>query len=413
MLVGRRFGITLLVCAGIGSAAADRATAQVAVVGGSSTFITPGMTVGSIGPWSGGPWSGGPWSGSPWSGGYRGFSIGYGGGSYGTSYYSSGYGGGWGGGYIDDGFWGGGGWGGAPYWGGYGGYYALPPLVLPAETIYGPGPVRRLMGLDPPLGTPIVNNTIINLPSQAQGFGVLAPGQQAPPRAGVRPSNAQARDLAKRQITAGDTLFAKQQYAQALEAYKQAMRAAPDLADSHFRQMVALVALGRYDAAVDAVKSGMRISKETVNGHFRIPAMYGDNVMARTAHLETLAKLTAERPSSDLFFLAGVMLFFDNPPQRSAPFFEQAAQLAVVEHWHIDVFREVLKRLAQVPGANGQAANGPVANGPAPNGAAANGPAPNGPAVGAPVPMPPADGPAKRGVFRVPPPADADGGREI
>jgi len=337
--------------------------AQVAVVGGSSTFVSPGFTVGMAGPWGGGAWAGGPWSG-----GYRGFSIGYGG-TYGTSYYSSGYySPGYYGGYSYPNYWGDGYWGGDPYWGGYGGVYALPPLVLPAETIYGPGAVRRFMGIDPPLGTPVVNNTIINLPSQAQGFGVVAPGQQAPRAAGVRPSNAAARDLAKRQITAGDTLFGKQQYAQALEAYKQAARAAPDLADSHFRQMVALVALGRYETAVDAVKNGMRISKDSINGQFRVSAMYGDNLMARAAHLESLAKLTAERRTSDLYFLAGVMLFFDNPPQRSAPFFEQASQIAVVERWHIDVFREVLKRLpeaaaqangdqpAAVPGVGAEAA---------------------------------------------------------
>jgi tetratricopeptide (TPR) repeat protein len=250
----------------------------------------------------------------------------------------------------------------------------------------------------------VVNNTIINLPSQAQGFGVVAPGQQPARPAGVRPSNAAARDLAKRQIAAGDTLFGKQQYAQALESYKQAARAAPDLADSHFRQMVALVALGRYETAVDAVKNGMRISKDTINGQFRVSAMYGDNLMARAAHLEALAKLTAERRTSDLYFLAGVMLFFDDPPQRSAPFFEQASQIAVVERWHIDVFREVLKRLPEAAAqANG---DGPAAAAVPGEGAARAGEA-AGAAAGANAPA----APAKR-VMR-PAPDDPAGAREI
>jgi hypothetical protein len=333
--------------------------------------VTPGMTVGTIGPWPGS---------------YGGFATSFGGATFTSGY----WGGGWGGGYLGD-YWGepywGGGYGG--YWGGpYGpGYYALPPLVIPAETLYGPGPVRRLMGLDPPLGTPIVNNTIINLPSQAQGFGVVAPGQAPAAPAGGRVSNAQARDLAKRQIAGGDNFFAKQQYAQALDAYKQASRAAPDLADSHFRQMVALVALGRYEAAIDAVKTGMRVGRNTVNGEFQIPAMYGDNLVARTAHIDELARLTAERPSSDLFFLTGVMLFFDNPPQRSAPFFERAAELAAADRWHIDVFREVLKRLPV------QAAE-----------RLRNAPGANGPAVNVPV---------RQKNLRVPPEAAADGAREI
>jgi hypothetical protein len=392
MLAGKFIRFVAFSCVCAWSVGADRATAQVAIVGGSTSVVTSGMTVGTIGPWSSSGYSTsfGSYYGGGWGNGY--------GGGWGGSY----SGGGWGGPYYDE-------WGGAPYWSGvpYGpGYYALPPLVVPAELLYGPGPVRRLMGIDPPLGTPIVNNTIINLPSQAQGFGVLAPGAQVPARpAGVRASNAQARDLAKRQIAAGDTLFAKQQFAQALEAYRQAARAAPDLADSHFRQMVALVALGRYETAVDAVKNGMRVSKDTINGQFRIPAMYGDNQIARTAHLEALAKVTTDRPTSDLYFLTGVMLFFDNPPQRSAPFFEQAAGMAIAERWHIDVFREVLKRLpaeaAQAPAGNGPAGNGPAANGPAGNGPAANGPAASGPAN---VPV--------NGPVRVPAGVDA-GAREI
>jgi tetratricopeptide (TPR) repeat protein len=412
MSAGRYFRNILVVCVGVLPAAADRASAQVAIVGSSSTFVSPGFTVGTLGSWGGGPWGGG----------YRGFSIGYSGGNYGTSYYSSGvyspgygssyYGGGywpgWSGGYWGNGSWGDGYWGGGvPYWSGYGGF-ALPPLVVPAETFYGPSAVRRFMGIDPPLGTPIVNNTIVNLPSQAQGFGVLAPGQQPARPVGVRASNAAARDLAKRQIAAGDNLFGKQQYAQALDAYKQAAKAAPDLADSHFRQMAALVALGRYEAAVDTVKAGMRISKDTINGQFRVSALYGDNLIARTAHLDALAKLTAERRSSDLFFLAGVMLFFDNPPQRSAPFFEQASQLAVVERWHIDVYREVLKQLAaaaaQANAGDAAPAGGAVPGGNAPAAQGADAPA----AREAKAPA----APVKRGVMR-PAADDPAAGREI
>jgi hypothetical protein len=58
---------------------------------------------------------------------------------------------GWGGGFYDPYCFGPYGYGyGGGYWGG--GLYAA-PLVIPAETMYGPGPGRRMMGLDPPLSS--------------------------------------------------------------------------------------------------------------------------------------------------------------------------------------------------------------------------------------------------------------------
>ena len=58
------------------------------------------------------------------------------------------------------------------------------------------------------------------------------------------------------------------------------------------------------------------------------------------------------------------MLFFDADPMRSAPFFAKARDVQAGETWHIDVFREVLRRMEnqQAPGAQ------PVVNrAPAPN----------------------------------------------
>lgn len=335
------------------------ARAQVAVVGGGASFGlssgfgafgsqssfttgatiigTPGMAVGAV--------TYGPLG--PYTNYYYGSGYGWGGGLGWPGGYGLGYSSPWVG-YAPGGY---------GYWGGYLGRpfingWALPPAVIPAETIYGPGPVRRMMGLDPPLGTPIVNNTTIvnNGPAapavvqQPDGFGVLAAGG-APPRLRVPATNAAARERAKRQLEIGDGWFQKQQYGDAWIAYKEAARAAPDVADAYFHQAAAAVAQRRYEAAVDALKYGLRISTAYLDGEFKYSKLYGDNRISQTAHLEALAQAAMDQPSSDLYFLTGVMLFFDAEPLRAAPFFAKAKEVQAGETWHIDVFRVILARM--------------------------------------------------------------------
>ena len=305
-----------------------------------SYFGTPGFSAGVISPYLG----------YGWGGGY---------------YPSGGYYGGWGGGYGYGSSWGGyGPWGYArPYYGGF----AAPPIILPTEYLYGPGPVRRLMGLDPPLGTSIVQQTIYSNPvatvvqkpvAQGGGFGVLAGGNaQMPPRPNVQATNAATQARALKLVEAGDAAFQKQRYADAFTQYKEAARTAPDMAEIYLRQAAASVALRRYDDAVASLKFGLRLSTTWVDGRFRIVGLYGDDRLAQAAHFDALAQAAIDRPSSDLLFLTGVMLYFNDPPQRAEPFLRRAAELVIGESWHIDVFEKAVQRLP---------AAAPVAQPPAP-----------------------------------------------
>ncbi|MGC3972671.1 MAG: hypothetical protein QM775_36600 [Pirellulales bacterium] len=297
---------------------------QTSFTSGTTLIGTPGINVGAI--------TYGPLG--PYTNYYYGSGYGWTGGGLGWPGYSNGFGSPWvgyaPGGY---GYWGRGGYWGRPYINGW----ALPPAVIPAETIYGPGPVRRLMGLDPPLGTSIVNNTtyVNNAPGAAAmpntaakpvvpdagGFGVLG-NSPAPPRLRVPATNAAARERAKKQLEVGDLWFRKQQYGDAWIAYKEAARAAPDVADAYFHQAAAAVAQGRYEAAVDSLKYGLRISTAYLDGEFKYSKLYGENVISQTAHLDALAQAAINQPSSDLYFLTGVMLFFDADPLRRAVFRE-------------------------------------------------------------------------------------------
>lgn len=333
-----------------------------------------------------GHYHGGNWGGGSWGGGW-----GWGGR---TSFYSSGttfigtpgfysgvispfYGYGWGGAYYPSyGYYNG--WGSpwlgyaAPYYGGF----AAPPVIVPAETWYGPGAVRRMMGVDPPLGTPIVKQTVINLPAtttakpttvnkpigsapqpaaQPQaGFGVLA-GVAQPARPNVPTTNAATQARARKEIDAGDAAFQKQRYADAFTSYKDASRIAPDLAEAYLRQAAASVALKRYDDAVAQLKFGLQLSTGWVEGPFRTAALYGDDKIAQTNHLDALAQAALDRPSSDLLFLTGVMLYFAEPQTRAEPLLRRAAGLSIGETWYIDPFLQALEKQRQtarnVPGA--------------------------------------------------------------
>jgi len=284
---------------------------------------------------------------SPYGYGYRnGFGTGYYGSGFGASYYTSTfygaptvgyYGGGYGFGYRPYGY----------FRGPWGGGFALPPLVIPAETMFGPLAVQNFIGVSQPVATPVTyNSPIVNggaLPAGG-GFGVNAAGVRVP-KAQVPASNQAARDRAKRQLDIGDDWFRKQNYGNAAQAYRDAIKAAPDVADAYFHQAAVSIAQGRYDAAIEGIKSGLKISTTYVDGGFKYSTLYGDNRIAQTAHLEMLAQAATETPTSDLYYLMGILLFFDEQPRRSGPFFVKARELAVGETWHIDVFSEILKRM--------------------------------------------------------------------
>lgn len=217
--------------------------------------------------------------------------------------------------------------------------YVLPPLVLPAETIYGPGAVRRFIGLDPPLGSvPAVAS-----PTPVVPAGVVV--DDAPRR-----SNAQRRARAWHFIQIGDDYFSQQKYAEALNRYRDAMQTAPDVADAHYRYALAAVAVGRYDDAAEHLKSGLAILPTWPQAGFKLQQLYGDQQLARKAHLEALAQQAAARGGDpDLLFLLGAHLLLNGEPERAAVFLRRARQLTAGQSEHLDA---LLGMLDQQPAGN-------------------------------------------------------------
>lgn len=230
-----------------------------------------------------------------------------------------------------------------PYPGYYPPYY-LPPVVLPAEELYGPGAVQRFMGVDhwfqpqqPQSQPPVIIQRDVGEAAQPQPQPAAEPDEEKPGRA----TNRHALNLAWRFLGFGDAHFGNQNYSEANDRYRKAATAAPLLADSYFRQGYALMAMGRYEHAVRTIRRGMDLDADWPRSDFHNAELYSDNPQAKAAQLETLATAAEKDPhNADLLFLVGVMLHFDGKPERARPFFERAGQLLAGNDAHVRAFLE-------------------------------------------------------------------------
>ncbi|MGQ9575671.1 MAG: tetratricopeptide repeat protein [Thermoguttaceae bacterium] len=216
-------------------------------------------------------------------------------------------------------------------------YYQGPvifaPVYLPAEVLYGPEPVWRLMGVAHWVGPPGRVKVEAQRPEEA-----AAEGDQDRPAA-QRASNPETLALAGRFVALGDQMFHKRKYVEANGRYRTAAQIAPGLADAHFRQGFALVAIGRYEAAAKAFKRGLEIEPDWAVSDFRLESLYGANEADKAAHFERLAEAAARQaPNADLLFVIGVCLHFDGQAQRALAFFRRAAQLAGANRTHLKGF---------------------------------------------------------------------------
>jgi tetratricopeptide (TPR) repeat protein len=231
-----------------------------------------------------------------------------------------------------------------PAWGGYGFwnpyvYYPcplyLPPLVVPAEAIYGPAAAWRMLDAVMPPAVPTIP-TIVNAPR---------PAEIAPADANRKPpaSDQRAVDRARRYVTLGDAAIREQNYAMAKSRYHKALAIAPDLAESYFRQGQTLVALGKYDDAVETFKRGLKLDPLWPQWPLRLDVFYGPNQVAKAAHLEAVAQRALAEPNNpDLLFLVGVELYLDGQRQRSRKFFVRAEQLTLGDAGHVRSFLQEL-----------------------------------------------------------------------
>jgi len=219
-------------------------------------------------------------------------------------------------------------------------YYWTAPLYIPAEALYGPQAVKRFMGAGqmnrPPLDPQIIARPLPN--------GEKGAGADNKENINQRAANRRALDLGWRFIGFGDAHFSNQKYTDAYQRYKKAAQAAPGLATAHFRQAYALTAQGRYELAAKALKRGLAIDPGWPRSAFRSDDLYGPNKLAKTAHIDALAKAAADKPDdTDISFLLGVYFYFDGQKDRAAAAFKQALQLAAGDDAHLKGFLKELQ----------------------------------------------------------------------
>jgi tetratricopeptide (TPR) repeat protein len=129
-------------------------------------------------------------------------------------------------------------------------------------------------------------------------------------------------------IDLGDDLFHQQKHHEALQRYKSATAAAPDMPETWLRQGFALAATGRYDLAAKAFLRASAIEPEVLDTRLKLDDLYRDATAAKTAHYDAVARTALAEPDRfDLLYILGMMLHFDGQPERAVSFFSAAKEL--------------------------------------------------------------------------------------
>jgi len=217
-------------------------------------------------------------------------------------------------------------------WNGWGGVGWWPTVVVPVWDPYAftyPGFAQPGFGVTLPSVNPPA-------PQVAAPASLPAP---TPSKSKLRATSPEWKAKAGKFMAYGDTNFSKQNYLAAVERYKTAAQMAPDLAEPYFRQAFALNAQGRYENAAKAFRRGLKIRSDWSDSPLRLEQLYGPGKLAKTAHLENLAKAVEANPlDSELLIALGMQLFFNGEAQRSEVFFARASQLGANDDRLLDHF---------------------------------------------------------------------------
>lgn len=145
-----------------------------------------------------------------------------------------------------------------------------------------------------------------------------------PLRGAPRTSNERQRQLAARFIEIGDRLFREGQYRQAYFQYREAEKAAPDLAESYFRQGFALIATRQYSSAFQAFKKGLSMDPQWPKRPFELSRLYLDRELDQHDHRAALAAEADAKPlNEELHFLLGIHLFASGRKEDAQEFFRK------------------------------------------------------------------------------------------
>ncbi len=223
----------------------------------------------------------------------------------------------------------------------YGVFYGCAPaivvappsyIILPPDAWMAPAPGVFVSGgvLGPsPYDNPVIAATIRENQARWDGPIQVEPAAPIKKRKPAKSSpEAQLRSM--RLQSHGDARLKQQDYTRAYLRYRDAISAAEDRADPWFRRGLVLVALGRFERAVRDLKRGLELDPEWPEHGESLETLFGeDNRLAvNSMLLKAAAWVREDVRDPDRLFLMGVLLHFDDRPDKARPFFEAALRLA-------------------------------------------------------------------------------------
>jgi len=221
------------------------------------------------------------------------------------------------------------------WYGGWGGWYrpyfrpapvVLPPIVIPAEEIFGAPAAMRMLGVGLVGARPVVPLRPDLIAAQAE-VAAAQPPQAVQPAKPAFVSNAAARARAAKFMELGDAQFAQGHYVAAYERYKSAVQAAPDLVEAYLRRGQALIAMRSYMLATETFKYAFKMHPDWAKTKFRLNVLYGDRQQDKEEHLDALAAAAEKQPTANMMFLVGAQLLYDDQAERAMKFFDRAKEI--------------------------------------------------------------------------------------
>ncbi len=206
--------------------------------------------------------------------------------------------------------------------------FATPDLNTGAPALTDPAIVETAAKVSDAVGPLSASDLAILARHLRKTSNKETPADIAEAAARIRKTGVAAKMKASRLMDLGDDLFHDQKHHEALQRYKSATTAAPDMPETWLRQGFALAATGRYDLAARAFRRAKAIDAEALGVKLLLDDLYGDTAVAKTAHYDSLARAALAEPDrSDLLLVLGMMLHFDGQPERAAPFFAAVSDL--------------------------------------------------------------------------------------
>ncbi len=145
-----------------------------------------------------------------------------------------------------------------------------------------------------------------------------------------RTSTAAARTKSRILAARAQQWMRRGEFHTALQRYRQATEAAPDLAEGWYGQALALAAIGRFELAADRLKTAVLRDAEWPTNAPPLDDIFGnDTPLRKLSVLDRAAAWVREDiRDPDRLFLLGALLFFDGQFDKARPFLEAAYRLA-------------------------------------------------------------------------------------